>query len=218
MQQPKKDLSKYMIGRTDERDERRVDPGNKKTFEVARMWEVHHEIVRRRLLGQKVRHIAQDLGISEAMVSYTINSPVVKDRLEVMKGARDAETLDLAKRIRENAPQSLRLLEDIISGEVDGQPISIGLRAKEANTMLARAGFGPVQTVKGAFLHGHYSGEEIEEIKKRAVETGLKSGVVVEGEYEEVNNENEGEYWIPAPKEDAIPEPEPEIEESKSPS
>jgi len=185
---PKPPKEKYHDGNRGP-DERRVDPSKKKTFEISTMWEIHHEIVRRLLIGQKVVNIAKDLNISEATVSYTRNSPVVRDKLEIMKGARDAETLDLAKRIRENAPQSLRLLEDIISGEVDGVSIGIGLRAREANTMLARSGFGPIQNIKGAILHGHYSREEIEDIKKRALEDGLKAGLVVEGEVVEVSDE-----------------------------
>jgi len=182
---PKPPKEKYHNGNRGP-DERRVDPDKKRTFEVSQMWEIHHEIVRRLLIGQKVVNIAKDLGISEATVSYTRNSPIVRDKLEIMKGARDAETLDLAKRIRENAPQSLKLLEDIISGEVDGVSVGVGLRAREANTMLARSGFGPIQNFKGAVLHGHYTSEEIDDIKKRAVEDGLKSGVVVDGEAEEI--------------------------------
>lgn len=185
---PKRDMTKYSNGNRGP-DERRVDPSEKRTFEVSQMWEIHHEIVRRRLLGQKVVNIAKDLGISEATVSYTVNSPVVRDKLEIMKGARDAETIDLAKRIRENAPQSLRLLEDIISGEVDGNAVPLNMRRIEANTMMNRAGFAPVQTIKGAILHGHYTSEEIAGIKKRAVEDGLKSGLVVEGEVVEEEEE-----------------------------
>ena len=187
---PKRDMTKYRDGNRGP-DERRVDPGEKRTFEVSEMWDVHHEIVRRLLLGQKVVGIARDLGVSEAMVSYTRNSPVVRGKLEIMKGARDAETLDLAKRIRENAPESLRLLEDIISGEVDGTSVPLNMRRIEANTMMNRAGFAPVQTIKGAILHGHYTSDEIDDIKKRAVEDGLKSGVVVEGEVVEIGEETE---------------------------
>jgi len=99
-----------------------------------------------------------------------------------MKGARDSETLELAKRIRENAPASLRLLEDIVTGEVDGTVVPLNMRRQEANMMMNRAGYAPVQTIKGAILHGHYTSDEIDDIKKRAVEDGLKSGVVVEGE------------------------------------
>ena len=176
---PKPPKEKYHNGNRGP-DERRVDPDKKRTFEVSAMWDVHHEIVRRLLIGQKVVNIAKDLNVSEAMVSYTRNSPVVREKLEIMKGARDAETLDLAKRIRENAPQSLRLLEDIINGEVDGTTVPLNMRRQEANMMMNRAGFAPVQTIKGAILHGHYTTDEIDDIKKRAVEGGLKSGLVVD--------------------------------------
>jgi len=185
---PKPPKEKYHNGNRGP-DERRVDPSKKRTFEVSEMWDVHHEIVRRLLIGQKVVNIAKDLNISEATVSYTRNSPVVRDKLEIMKGARDAETLDLAKRIRENAPQSLRLLEDIIDGEVDGTTVPLNMRRQEANMMMNRAGFAPIQTIKGEVLHGHYTKDEIDDIKKRAVEDGLKSGLVIEGEVTEVESE-----------------------------
>ena len=185
---PKPPKEKYHDGNRGP-DERRVAPDKKRTYEVSEMWDVHHEIVRRLLIGQKVVNIAKDLKVSEAMVSYTRNSPVVREKLEIMKGARDAETIDLAKRIRENAPQSLRLLEDIISGEVDGTSVPLNMRRQEANMMMNRAGFAPVQTIKGAILHGHYTSEEIDDIKKRAVEDGLKSGLVIEAEVEEITDE-----------------------------
>ena len=185
---PKPPKEKYHDGNRGP-DERRVAPDKKRTYEVSEMWDVHHEIVRRLLIGQKVGNIAKDLKVSEAMVSYTRNSPVVREKLEIMKGARDAETIDLAKRIRENAPQSLRLLEDIISGEVDGTSVPLNMRRQEANMMMNRAGFAPVQTIKGAILHGHYTSEEIDDIKKRAVEDGLKSGLVIEAEVEEITDE-----------------------------
>jgi len=129
------------------------------------------------VLGQKPKSIAEDLNISTSTVSHTRNSPVVRDQIELMKGARDADTIDLAKRIREDAPEALRLLEDIISGEADA---TIGLRAREANNMMNRAGYAPVQTIKGVMIHGHYTSDEIDDIKKRAVDSGLKSGVVVD--------------------------------------
>jgi hypothetical protein len=156
-----------------------------KTFQVQHMWEIHHEITRRLLLGQRAADIAHDLSISPSMVSYVRNSPVVKDRLEIMKGARDADTIDLAKRIRENAPIALRLLEDIIEGEVltasgERLEVPVGMRAKEANNMLARAGYGPITNVKGQHLHGHFTREDIEEIKNRARKDGVDSGAVID--------------------------------------
>jgi len=174
--------SKYCSPR--EPDERRVRAGRRR-FQVNELWEIHHEIVRRLVLGQKAKRIAEDLNVSPNMVSYTRNSPAVRHQIEIMRGARDADTIDLAKRIRDDAPEALKLLEDIISGEVDA---TIGLRAREANNMLNRAGYAPVQNIKGAFVHEHYSAEEIDAIKKHAIENGIKSGVVIDAEVEDVNN------------------------------
>jgi len=191
---PKPPREKYYNGNRGP-DERRVVKSEKRAFEVSEMWEVHHEIVRRLVLGQKNADIARDLKVSPAMVSYVRNSPVVKDKLEIMKGARDADTIDLAKKIREGAPQALRLLEDIIAGEVEtasGEIVepTVGQRAKEANNWMNRAGYAPIQNVKGVIAHAHYDAEDIEQIKKRAHEDGLKSGVVIDAEViEEVKDE-----------------------------
>jgi len=185
---PKPPKEKYYNGNRGP-DERRVAHSEKRAFEVSDMWEVHHEIVRRLVLGQKAVDIARDLNISGQMVSYVRNSPVVKDKLELMKGARDAETIDLAKRIREDAPEALRLLEDIIAGEVDGQEVGINLRAREANAMMNRAGYAPVTNIKGSIVHEHYVAEDIEAIKQRAIDDGLKSGLIVDAEAVEVKDE-----------------------------
>jgi hypothetical protein len=148
----------------------RGSDGDRKHFEVSKMWEVHHEICRRLLLGQKASHIARDLEVSEVMVSYVRNSRVVQDRLAEMKGARDANTVDLAKAIREKAPTALKLLERIIEGEVDA-PITT--RAREANNWLDRAGFAAVRTIQAQHVHAHFTAEEIEALKQRAVENGF---------------------------------------------
>lgn len=172
------DKTKYFGPRG--RDERRALPDARKTFEVSKMWELHHEIMRRIFLGQKNVHIANALGVTEATVSYTRNSKIVQDKLAIMKGARDAETVDLSKKIREIAPRALKLVEEAIDGKMEGIPP--GRRLREANTMLDRAGYGAVKTFRGEHLVAHFTGEEIEEIKQRAREAGAESGVVVEAE------------------------------------
>ena len=167
---------------------------DRKTFEVQQMWEVHHEIVRRLLLGQKGSLIARDLGVTQGMISYVRNSSVVKDKLEIMKGARDADTIDLAKRIREDCPKALKLLEDAVDGQVetfDGEKMEVPLsmRLKEANNMMAKGGFGPITNLKGQIAHGHFTKEDIDDIKSRARSDGIKSGSVIDTTFEEVKNE-----------------------------
>ena len=92
-----------------EPDQRRKNGEERKTFEVSEMWEMHHEIVRLLVLGMKNVEICKVLGVSQPMVSYVRNSKVVKDQLAIMRAARDADTIDVARDIREKAPKALAL-------------------------------------------------------------------------------------------------------------
>ena len=98
-----------------------------------------------------------------------------------MRGARDADTVDLAKEIQEVAPEALRLLKDIIRGEGEGTNASISLRARESNNMLARVGHGVPHRVQAETTNLRLTSKDVEEIKRRA----LFSGDIVDGEYEE---------------------------------
>ena len=162
------------------RDERRNPPGVRRTFEVTKMWERHHEIMRRIFLGQKDADIARALGITPATVSYTRNSKIVQDKLAIMKGARDAETVDLSKRIRELAPKALDILEDAMTGKMEGIPPTRQVR--EANLMMDRAGYGATKTFRAEHLVGHFTAQEIEEIKQRGKEAGKESGSIIDVE------------------------------------
>ena len=150
--------------------DRRRKPETRRTFEVSKMWEIHDEITRRILLGQKGSHIAEDLGVSKAMVSYVRNSRVVKEKLELMSGARDAKAVDLAIEIKEHAPEALEVLKKIIDGDIDA-PITT--RAREANNWLDRAGYGAVKNINARHVVAHFTADEIEDIKRRAIENGF---------------------------------------------
>jgi hypothetical protein len=155
----------------------RVRP--RKVFRVSRIWELHDEIARRVLLGQKNKVIAEALSCSVATVSNVRNSPVIQDKLAIMRGARDAYTVDIARDIQEFAPKALELLKDIVMGKGVGANASPALRAREANAFLDRAGHGAVR--KEAHIHQHLTTEEIEAIKERAL--GANGPKVVDAEY-----------------------------------
>jgi hypothetical protein len=150
--------------------DRREKPGTRKTFEVSKIWAQHDEIIRRLLLGQKATNIAADMGVSSATVNYVRKSPVVQDKLQTMRAARDADTVDLAKEIRAKAPIALGLLEKVINGDVDA-PISV--RTREAGNWLDRAGYSPVRNLQANVNVSHFTPEDIEDIKRRAVENGF---------------------------------------------
>ena len=150
----------------------------KKVWTVSKIWELHHEIKRRILLGQKNVDIARELGICAQQVSNVRNSPVIQDQLAIMSAERDAATVDIAKQIKELAPIALMRLKEIITKTGPGKDAPIGLVAKEANGILDRAGFSPVKKFEGVI--GHLTNEDIDELKKRA------RGVIVEAEYRNV--------------------------------
>ena len=143
----------------------------RKTFQVEKMWNIHHEIARLSSLGVKGTQIAQGLGVSPAMVNYTLNSPVVRDKVEILKGARDADTVELAQRIKDFAPICLDLLEKVIKEDSDETGASIHLRVRTAQDYADRAGLGAVK--KHQILTGRITPEQLNEIKQRARDAGI---------------------------------------------
>lgn len=157
----------------------RVTP--KKGFRVGKVWELHDEISRRLLLGQKNTVIAEALRCTTATVSNVRNSPIIQDKLSLMKGARDAYTVDIARDIQEFAPTALKVLKDIVEGRGIGANASPALRAKEAGHFLDRAGYVPIR--KEQHVHAHLTSDEIEQIKQRALSS---NGPVINAEFSEV--------------------------------
>lgn len=147
-------------------------------YQIQKLWDIHHEILRLLLLGWQPVKIAETLGVTPVMVSYTANSELVKRRLEVMRGARDAEALDLAVEIKRFAPEAFQMLQKIMR-ESDSEKNQIVI----AMDAMDRAGYAPPKVIEGRFLHAHFTTEEIEDMKRRAKE----SGQVVEGELAESN-------------------------------
>lgn len=164
---PISDYTDYTEYKPDKRFAR--TQGRRRRYEITQLWEIHHEIVRRVSLGDRHSEIAKDLGVTDAMVSYTKNSKVAQDKIAIMRGAMDADTVELGQRIQRMAPKALDLLEQVIDGKGAGKDAHINLRARSAESMLDRAGHGAVKKIMG--LHAHLSPEDIERIKQRARES-----------------------------------------------
>jgi len=143
--------------------------GERRHWVVSEMWDLHHEIARRLVLGQKNVDIAKALDCTPQVVSNVRNSPVVQEHVSILRGARDAETIDLAKEIKEIAPEAVRLLKDIIRGEGDGTNASIALRARESNNMLARVGHGVPHKIQAEVANYFLTSDDIMDIKRRAL-------------------------------------------------
>ena len=159
------------------RRDRRKNPDGRQ-YQIKELWAIHHEILRRLLLGQNNREIAADLGIDQVVVSYTKNSALGKRHLELLKGAVDAETVDVKVLIKDMAVKAAEVLKTAMEGT---HPMALKLVA--AKEVLDRAGYPKV--IRTENLHAHLTDEDIKSIKSRAREEGM----IVEAEIEEVPND-----------------------------
>jgi hypothetical protein len=151
-------------------------PAKPRSFKVAKLWDIHHEICRRIALGEKNVQIAEALGVSPVMVSYTRNSRVGKDQTGILRGAMDADTIDLGRQIQEFAPVALKILEGIIEGKGEFGDASLALRARYADRHLDRAGYSPVR--KLATLNSTLTRDDIEAIKERSRQSAIEAGII----------------------------------------
>lgn len=161
------------------KDRRRV--AVRKGFVYAEMMENHHEIARRILLGETNVKIARDLGISEVTISNVKNSPVVKEKLAVMRAARDAGTINLANEIIELAPIALDRIKEVLeTGKTLERNASAASILKEANNIIDRVQGKPTQTIHTKNMHAHFNADDINDIKERARELAAATNQMAE--------------------------------------
>lgn len=136
-------------------------------YTLQKMNQLHHEIVRRIVAGQKDHQIAKSLGVSKAMVKYTKESPIVKQKLEILMGERDASAIEVRKHIENLAPLALDELQKMMTEE----STSDRTRMKIAQDVLDRAGFKPANVNVNA--QTKLDKNDISEAKERAKKNGL---------------------------------------------
>ena len=70
-------------------------PSGHRKYQISHTWEIHNEIIRLTAVGMRQVDIAAQLGVTAAMVSYTLNSDIARARLAELRGMRDAEAVDV---------------------------------------------------------------------------------------------------------------------------
>ena len=140
-----------------------------KSYHVEHMNELHHEALRLLVIGWRPKRIAQHLGLTESFISALRNSPIARDRLEVLSVGKDAEVVEASRIIAQAQPKAAKLLADVINGDI---PAPIGEQIKTAQDILSRGGNSPIQRVHGEFRHG-LTEDSLNEIKERAAEARM---------------------------------------------
>lgn len=167
-------------------DRRRVDRNKRTLPDLVSLNERHHEILNLLVTGMKGTEVARKLGIAYSTVVSATESTLGREKLAMMRGARDAETIDVAKKMQEIIPKALKVYDSILSAE-RGEGIPLSLQKSVADSVL-RDFSGLKVPTKVVSLSARLTPELIEEIKSNGKNAAKECGLVVETELLEASN------------------------------
>lgn len=119
---------------------------DQRAYTVQTLWSRHHEMIRMRLLGASNGEIAEQLNVTPQNVSDVLCSPLAIQQITMLERVRDSQVVDVARAIREDAPKSLRLLQEIRDGAHGADVVQRSIVARD---LLDRAGHGKVTKFAG---------------------------------------------------------------------
>lgn len=133
--------------------------------QVKELQALHREILRLHINHVPYSSIANELGITEAMVCYTVNSDLGKLALNRMQDQLDKAALEVNEQLYSNAKIAEQFLGRVVSGD---EEVTKSLRAKVCMDQLDRAGFGKVTKTVNVDIKGQLTEEDLMEIKQQA--------------------------------------------------
>jgi len=161
-------------------------------YEIEKIQEWHKEVLRWAVLGYRPGEIAKMTGYTKEHISNIFCSQVFIDQLAVLQAARDEDSISVAKRITELAPIALERMREVISDpihwEVDGEMkiddrIDPSLKIKVSQDILDRSGHKAIDRKVSV----HLTKEEMEDLKKDALQAGINEGYIIDAEVIEDN-------------------------------
>jgi predicted transcriptional regulator len=159
-----------------EPDGRRVDPTERKTYDIKAFWQRHHEIVSLAAQGWKQTDIADILHIHPQTVSNTLNSEIGKEKLAELREVRDGDTKKRLEQIRVLTEKALGVYHEIFDNETG--EATIRDRKEVADTVLLDlAGMRSPTKIQSATIS--MSLEDLNAFKERGKAAMRESGIVV---------------------------------------
>ncbi len=136
------------------------------SYSVRERW---REVARLVVLGVRTGVIAQELDLTPSTVSSILRQPETQQYIEELRTMRDENVADVHDRIVSCADNAVNFLEAILSGNED---VSQALKLKAALTILDRAGHPAATKNIHVGLTGHLSAQDIEDMRRRAMDSG----------------------------------------------
>ena len=173
-------------------DERRVDPEERKTYEIKRLWQLSHEIINLAAKGYKGVDIADILHIHPQTVSNTLNSELGKKKLAELREVRDADTKKDIEKINALKDKAINLYHEIFDDE--SGKVSLMDKKKVADTVLMEfSGLRKPTVIKADSTHTVITRTELAEIKQRALAEASQAGIVIDVTPEQDSDDEDSE-------------------------
>ncbi len=146
-------------------------------WDIKRLWQRSHEIIRLALTGMNQIDIAKVLGLSAATVSNTLNSQIAKEKLSTMREALDKSTINVSLEVGRLAEKAIATYDEIF----DNDTVGLKLKKETADTVLMDLGGHRAPTkIDSRQFSMTATLEEIEEFKSRGMAAAKESGMIIE--------------------------------------
>lgn len=160
-------MSLPALNETTNIDHRRNPDGNQ-NYDITKLWFHHNEIIRLAVAGVKSQvEIARLVGVTSQTVSNVLNSDLARARIEELTMRRDADAIDIGKRIAEALPIAVDVLKRSMLDAMDDSehdPAITALGVRAASTLLEH---GVAKKTQSEVIHGHITLQRIKEITNR---------------------------------------------------
>lgn len=132
---------------------------------IKKLQQIHHEVLNLAALGTKPKDIATMLGVSTGMVDYTVNGALGQEKLALIRGARDADTVDLAEQIRQVGPVAIarvrQVIEDANATNADALRAAFGMLDRIPETAVTKR-------IQSDSRNMHFTPEDIKRMQEEA--------------------------------------------------
>ena len=162
-------------------DQRRVDPSERKTYEIKNLWQRSHEIVNLAVRGFKQTEIAEILGIHPQTVSNTLNSKLGQLKLSSLRRGRDEDAKKITEKIRVLTDKALNVYHEVFDND-SGEVTLKDKRDAAKDFLNDLSGLRSPIKVQSHNIHTQLSKEELEEFKQRGLRAAKESGIIIDAE------------------------------------
>lgn len=136
----------------------------------------HREIARLHVEGFRPAEIAQEIGMNIQSVGNIIRDPMCQAHIAKLLDRADTGVIDVRKSMAKLNAKAVNKIESLL----DRDDVSDSVALRTAQDVLDRNGYSPVTTTQ--HVHAHLTGEELKDMKARALANGA---MIAEGEYDE---------------------------------